>query len=154
MDLRREFFSQLLKMAKEDKKIILITCDLGFSFCEEFQNTLPLQFINAGIAEQNAVGVAAGLAIGGYKPYVYSNALFLTSRANEFVRDDICYNKLDVKLVGTDASGFLGFTHNREPSDEDRLLIGHFPNIKLFFPKIANKLKEALSYNGAVYIGL
>ena len=75
-DLRRPFWDEILKMAKKDKDIILLTGDLGFSFMERFQEELPKQFINAGIAEQNMIGVAAGLALCGKKPYCYSNAIF------------------------------------------------------------------------------
>ncbi len=126
--------------------------DLGFSFSERFQKELPKQFINAGIAEQNMCGVAAGLAIGGKKPYVYSNSIFLLGRAYEQVRNDICYNKLNVKLIGTGGAGFLGFSHNMNPANEDELLISHLPNIKLYFPKSEKELKRALKSKGGAYI--
>lgn len=152
MDLRRDFFSELLTMARKDEKIMLITCDLGYSFLEEYQETLPKQFINAGIAEQNAIGVACGLALSGYKPYVYSGLIFLLMRAYEFVRDDICYNNLDVKLIGTGASGFLGMTHNLGKYENEESLLENLPNIKRYYPKTNKELKEAMISKGCAYI--
>jgi transketolase len=153
-DLRKDFFSELLKLAKKDKKIILLVCDLGFSFKEQFEKELPEQILNVGCAEQNAVGMAAGMASKGMRPFVYSNALFLTSRANEQIRDDVCYNKEDVKLCGTGASGFLGFSHNCSPEDEDIRLLSTFPNIKLFKPNNVKELRQALKHKGSAYIRL
>lgn len=152
MDLRKQFFSLLLKRAKQDKKILLLTGDLGFSFILEFKEKLPKQFYNCGCTEQSMVAIAAGLAEAGFKPYVYSNSLFLASRANEFIRDDICYNKLDVKLCGTGAAGFLGFSHNMSPPDEYKLLLGHFPNLKIYEPKDEKELNKVLFLKGASFI--
>jgi transketolase len=108
---RKLFFKWLVNEAKKDKKIILLTGDLGYSFIEEFKDKFPDRFINCGIAEQNMIGVATGLAIAGFKPYCYSNATFLNFRCLEQIRD-AWLQGLDIKVVGTSASGFLGFTHN------------------------------------------
>jgi transketolase len=151
MDLRKQFFKLILKKAKKDKKIILLTGDLGFSFIEQFQKELPKQLVNCGCIEQSMIGIAAGMAHAGLKPYVYSNALFLLSRANEQIRDDICYNKEDVKLIGTGAAGFLGFSHNMAKG-EDKNLIKSFPNIKGYWPNNEKELSKILFKNGASYI--
>lgn len=111
MDTRKQFFSEILKKARKDKDIYLLVGDLGYSFCEEFQRELPGQFINVGIAEQNMIGVATGLAIAGKKPYCYSGAVFINYRCLEQIRD-AWLQGLDVKVVGAGVSGFLGFTHN------------------------------------------
>lgn len=144
MDLRKPFFSQLLKMAKKDKDIILLVGDLGYSFMEEFQRELPDQFINAGIAEQNMVGAAAGLALGGKKPYCYSGLIFLVMRAYEQIRDDVCYNNLNVKLIGTGASQFLGFSHNLEGSERDYCLLRNLPHLEMFYPEEEKELNAAM----------
>ncbi len=151
IDLRKQFWSEIYKLAKKDKNVIVLTGDLGFSFCESFQKDFPEQFINCGCAENNMVGVAVGLAIAGKKPYVYSNSLFLLSRANEFIRDDLCYNAVDVKLIGTGASGFLGFSHNTIPG-EDINLLDSFPNIEMSFPTEKKMLRRFLLKKGARYI--
>ena len=150
-DLRKSFWKLILERARLDKKVMVLVGDLGFSFFEKFRDELPKQFINAGIAEQNAIGISTGLALAGFKPYVYSNSLFLLSRANEFVRDEICYNKLDVKLIGTGAAGFLGFSHNMV-KNEDKNLIKSFPNIKGYWPRNEKELKKVLFLKGASYI--
>lgn len=143
-DLRKEFFRILLKLARKDKHIILMVCDLGYSFVERYQKELPNQFINMGISEQNAIGVAAGLALGGYKPFVYSGAVFATMRPYEFIRDEVCYNNLGVKIIGTGAADFLGFSHNLSPENEDELILKHLPNLKLYFPKSKEELEKLL----------
>jgi transketolase len=97
------------------------------------------------------VGIAAGMAKAGMKPYVYSNAIFLLSRANEQIRDDICENKCDVKLIGTGAAGFLGVSHNLH-KNEDKNLIKHLPNIKGYWPRNEKELKKILFLKGASYI--
>ena len=118
-DMRRQWWNSILEEARKDKDIIVLTGDLGFGFCEQFQRELPNQFINVGIAEQNMIGVATGLAIAGKKPYCYSGKVFINYRCLEQIRD-AWMQGLDVKVVGAGVSGFLGFTHNftkkeREP---------------------------------------
>lgn len=150
-DLRRPFWSQIYEIAKNDKDVIILTGDLGYSFCEQFQKDFPRQFINAGCAEQNMIGVAAGLARVGKKPYVYSNAIFLLMRAYEQVRDDLVYPNLNVKLIGTGASGFLGFTHNMSAGETERGLIN---GLMTEFPEDEEQLGSVLSVNGLIYIRL
>ena len=153
-DLRKSFFSILEEMMAEDEKIIFITFDLGFSFAENLQSKFPERFINAGCIESAGVGIAAGLARGGLKPYLYSNAIFLLSRAHEFVRDDIAYNNTNVKLCGTGASGFLGFSHNIGENESEENWLKGMPNIKSFYPKDEQELKQALISDGCAYIRL
>ena len=149
-DLRKQFFKQMIELAK-DPNVILLTGDLGYSFCEEFAKKYPEQFINCGIAEQNMIGVAAGLALGGKKPYVYSGSIFLIARPYEQVRDEIAYNKLDVKLVGTGASPFLGFSHNWTGTENEEDLLKNLP-INRFYPKDEAELHIALTSIGGAYI--
>jgi transketolase len=151
-DLRKQFFSELLKIAKKDKKIICLTADLGYSFKEQFEKKLSKQIINVGIAEQNMITMAAGMAIAGFKPYCYSGLIFLLMRAYEQIRDDICYNNLDVKLIGTGANGFLGFTHNLGKKENEEDLLKNLPNLKRFYPKNNKELIKALKSKGCAYI--
>ena len=130
-DTRVDFFKQLTELAEKDEDVMLLVGDLGYSFMEEFAERFPDRFINCGIAEQNMVGVAAGLARTGKKVFVYSGAMFLATRALEQIRDDICYANLDVTLVGTGASGFLGFTHNFEGEENVEDLIKNLPNLEI-----------------------
>lgn len=120
-DTRKQFFASILAKARKDKDIILLVGDLGYSFCEEFAKELPDQFINVGIAEQNMIGVATGLALAGKKPYCYSGKVFINYRCLEQIRD-AWLQGLDVKVVGTGASGFLGFTHNLQKWEREPLI--------------------------------
>jgi transketolase len=119
-DTRKQFFQWILKKARKDSDIILLVGDLGFSFCEDFARELPGQFINCGIAEQNMIGVATGLAIAGKKPYCYSGAVFINYRCLEQIRD-AWLQGIKINVVGTGASGFLGFTHNLQSWEKEPL---------------------------------
>ena len=153
-DLRKDFFAEMGNLASKDKDVILLVGDLGYSFYEEYAETYHDQFINCGCAEQNMIGVAAGLALSGKKPYVYSGTIFTLMRPYEFVRDDIAYNNTNVKLIGTGASGFLGFTHNLGNAENEEDLLKHLPNLKRFYPTNKEELAEALLTSGAAFIRL
>ena len=152
MDLRKAFFKNMCELAEKDEKIILITGDLGFSFYEEFAQKFPKQFVNAGCIEQSMIGIASGMSKAGLKPYVYSGSIFLICRAYEQIRDDVCYNNLNVKLIGTGASGFLGFTHNWEGTENPESLLQNLPNLDVFFPEDEENLRESLINNKATFI--
>ncbi len=142
-DLRKLFFSCLLKQAQKDKNIILMVGDLGYSFCEEFRNELPDQFINCGIAEQNMVLAAGGLSLAGFKPYCYSGAIFMAMRPYEQIRN-VCYNNLNVKFIGTGASQFLGFSHNLGENERLGDLFKNLPNIKFWEAESEVKFKQIM----------
>jgi transketolase len=142
-DLRKYFFDEMIARAKVDDRIIILSGDLGFSFCEEFERLYQDRYINCGIAEQNMVGVAAGLALAGKRPFVYSNAIFILMRAYEQVRDEVCYNNLPVTLVGTGAAGFLGFSHNMMEK-EDRQILAKLPFLRQYYPINKGGLNKAL----------
>lgn len=139
MDLRQKFWDEMEKLAGQDKGVIVLTGDLGYSFMETYAEKYPRQFINAGIAEQNMIGVAAGLARAGKKPYVYTGEAFYY-RCLEQVRDDIALPKLNVKLIATGASGFLGYTHNLAPQESMSRIVGSF-GIATFSPQSETELK-------------
>ena len=147
MDFRKEFVKILLDMMDRDKKIILLSGDLGFGILEIIKEKYPNRFINCGIAECNMIGVASGLALGGFKPYVYSNTIFLLMRGYEFIRDEVCYNNRNVKLIGTGASGFLGFSHNLEGKENEYDLLKNLPNIKYYEPKSGGELGDIMLYS-------
>lgn len=156
--MRIAFCETLLNFAKKDKRIILLTADLGFSVFEEFIRELPEQFINVGVAEQNMTGIAAGLAMEGKTPLIYSIIPFVTMRNFEQIRNDICYQNLNVKIVGIGAGfsyGPYGHTHH---GLEDIGVLRSLPNMVILAPgdpleaKLATK--EALKYKGPVYLRL
>ena len=153
-DLRQAFFNFAGDLAREDKDVIVLVGDLGYSFMEDFAKEFPDQFVNCGIAEQNMVGVSAGLARAGKKPFVYSGALFLMARALEQIRVDIAYANLNVKLVGTGASGFLGFTHNLGEDENFDDAMKRYPNLKCVNPTDEEQLKWHMSFDGPRFIKL
>ena len=143
-DLRRPFFDKMCEIAEKDKEVVLITGDLGYSFIEEYQRKFPEQYLNAGCMEQGMMGIAAGMAVAGKKPYVYSGAIFAVMRPYEQLRDDVAYNNLNVTVVGTKASGFLGFTHNLQGTENVNDLLKNLPNLKAFYPESEEELRLAI----------
>lgn len=132
--MRKAFIDTLEGIAREDENVVLITPDMGFSVFERFAEKFPKRIFNVGIAEQNAVGLAAGLALCGKTVYVYSIAPFVTMRPFEQVRIDVCYQNLPVKLVGSGGGltyGQLGPTHH---SIEDMSLMRSLPNMCVLCP--------------------
>jgi transketolase len=113
--MRTTFVSVLTERAGIDKKIFLLTPDMGFSVFESFVKKYPDRFLNTGIAEQNTVGIAAGLALSGFKPYVYSIAPFALMRCYEQIRLDAAYMQTNIKIIGVGggvAYGPAGATHH------------------------------------------
>lgn len=113
--MRTAFIKQLVEEAAINDKIFLIVGDLGYSVVEVFAEKYSERFLNAGIAEQNMIGVAAGLAKEGYNVYVYSIGNFPTLRCMEQIRYDVAYHNLNVKIVSVGAGyayGSLGASHH------------------------------------------
>ena len=112
--MRRAFVRSLIELAEQDERVVLLTGDLGFMVLEPFAERFPDRFINAGVAEQNMLGVATGLADGGMIPYVYSIATFATLRPYEFIRNGAALHRLPVRIVGVGGGldyGQNGITH-------------------------------------------
>ena len=132
--MRNHFIKTLSELIRENRDIYLITGDLGFSVFENLMESYPDQFINVGVAEQNMIGVASGLAKEGKIPFVYSIANFPIMRCLEQIRNDICYHDLNVKIVSVGAGysyGSLGYTHH---GLEDMAVMGTMPGMKVIAP--------------------
>ena len=113
--MRNRFVDALIAISAHDPRTFLITGDLGFSVLERFRDRFPERFLNAGVAEQNMTGVAAGLALTGFRPFTYSIANFPTLRCLEQIRNDICYHNLPVCVVSIGAGlgyGPAGYSHH------------------------------------------
>src|SRR5215467_5899322 len=98
--MRGIFIKTLFELAQRDKRIVLLTADLGFTVLEPFADKFPQRFFNVGVAEQNMVGLATGLAESGFIPYVYSITPFVTLRPYEFIRNGPVQHSLPVRIVG------------------------------------------------------
>ncbi|MFA6486007.1 MAG: transketolase C-terminal domain-containing protein [Candidatus Magasanikbacteria bacterium] len=156
--MRNLVINYIFEEAKKNPNIILMTADLGYSVMEKFMQELPKQFINTGIAEQNMIGVAAGLALSGKKVFVYTIAPFATMRCFEQIRVDVCYQNLDVTIIGVGgglAYGTLGTTHY---ALEDLATMRSLPNMKVMCPADPNEaalvVKKAMKIEGPSYIRL
>jgi len=145
-NLRKVFIDVLTELAEKDPRVILIVGDVGFSFFEPFMERFPNQFLNAGVAEQNMMGVAAGMAREGWKPYVYTMSNFVLLRPIEQVRNDICYAKANVKLFAVKGSAsykFYGMSHNLIEGEEVGML-KFLPNIVTHFPQTEADIREGM----------
>jgi len=112
--MRNAFVDELVALAAEDERVMLLTGDLGFMVLEEFEQRFPDRFVNCGVGEQNMVGVATGLAEAGFVPFVYSIATFSTLRPYEFIRNGPALHQLPVRVVGVGGGfdyGHNGITH-------------------------------------------
>src|SRR3982750_4446379 len=98
--MRAAFVRTLVELAERDDRVFLLTGDLGFMALEPFAERFPRRFVNVGVAEQNMVGVATGLAEAGFVPFVYSIAPFATLRPYEFIRNGPVHQRLPVRIVG------------------------------------------------------
>ena len=132
--MRTAFLNELYELAKQDPRVVFITGDLGFSVVEKFMQELPKQFVNAGVAEQNMTGMAAGMAMSGKIVFTYSIANFPTLRCLEQIRNDLCYHEANVKIVsvgGGFAYGSLGATHH---ATEDLGVMRMLPGMTVIAP--------------------
>jgi transketolase len=132
--MRGAFFSALLELAAKDERVNLVVGDLGFGVIEEFERQFPKRFLNAGVAEQNMTGIAAGMALSGKIVFTYSIANFPILRCLEQVRNDVCYHNANVKIVavgGGLAYGALGATHH---ATEDLAILRALPQMVVVAP--------------------
>tara|TARA_B100000963_G_C22566390_1_gene643912 strand:- start:89 stop:988 length:900 start_codon:yes stop_codon:yes gene_type:complete len=144
--MRKIFIEELIVAAKKNKKIILIVNDLGYNVVEKFAKMFPSQFFNAGVAEQNMMGIAAGMALEGYHVFVYSIGNFPTFRCSEQIRNDVDYHNLPVTIVNVGAGlsyGNLGYSHH---SLQDYGLMRLFPNMLIASPGDEMETKACMKY--------
>jgi transketolase len=139
-----------------DPQILFLTGDLGFGVLDELASEFPDRLINAGVSEQNMLGMAAGLAFEGYRPFVYSIANFPTIRALEQLRNDVCYHRLPVRIISVGGGlgyGPLGASHH---ASDDLGALSATPGLALFTPSTASDVDDltdaACSWPGPVYI--
>lgn len=132
--MRTAFIQTLIKLARNDKNIWLLVGDLGYSVVEPFVEEFPDRFVNVGVAEQNLIGVASGLALSGKTLFTYSIANFPTMRCLEQIRNDVCYHDANVKIVAVGGGltyGALGMTHH---ATEDLSIMRVLPNMTVIAP--------------------
>lgn len=135
--MRDAFVHKLELLAKNDSDLILVTGDLGFGIFDRFREFFPKQFINVGIAEQNMIGVATGLALEGKKVFVYSIGNFATLRCLEQIRNDAAYHMVNITIVASGGGftyGALGMSHH---ATEDIAILRALPDVTVVVPSTA-----------------
>ena len=153
--MRRKFGKLISNLAEKDKKIVLLVGDIGYGIFDDFRMKHPKRFFNLGICEQSLIGTAAGMALEGLKPWVYTITPFLIERPFEQVKLDIDQQNVNVKLIGFADYPALGPTHSEL---NGKKLMKLFKNIKSYFPKDSketeNAVLKSLKNNGPNFISL
>jgi transketolase len=142
--MRDTFVKSLYELFKSDPNIMLLTADLGYSIFEIFEINFPSRYINVGIAEQNMIGVASGLALEGKKIFVYSIGNFATLRCLEQIRNDACYHNLNINIISSGGGfsyGGLGMSHH---ATEDLSIMRALPSIDVIAPSTTYEVDMAI----------
>lgn len=144
--MRNAFIEELVNLASQYNHIALVVGDLGYSVIEPFADRFPERFINAGVAEQNMTGLAAGMASEGFHVFTYSIANFPTFRCAEQIRNDVAYHNLPVTVVSVGGGlsyGALGYSHH---AVQDYALMRSFPNMLIAAPGDALEVRACMRY--------
>jgi len=154
--MRNAFASEIVELAGRDPRVVVLMADIGNHLFDQYRLRFPDRFYNCGVAEANMIGVAAGLAAGGFRPVCYTITPFATTRCLEQIRVDLCYHEMPALVVGTGAGlsyASLGATHH---SCEDIALLRVFPGIKVLCPgdamEVRGCLRAALREPSPVYM--
>jgi transketolase len=156
---REAYGKALVELGELNKDIVVLDADLSKSTkTADFAKAYPERFINAGIAEQNLLGMSAGLARYGKVPFASTFAVFATGRAFEIIRNSICYPKANVKIAATHAGITVGEDGGSHQSIEDIAIMNSLPNMSILVPADARETSEIIKYAakhvGPVYIRL
>ena len=144
--MRTAFSDRLIEEARSDSRLILMTGDHGYALFDSFRNACPDQYLNVGIAEQNMVGTAAGLAKSGFHPVVYGLSAFVPVRVLEQIKLDVCYENLPVVFIGDGAGVVYTTFGTSHQSTEDIAALRALPNIRIVSPSDDYEMNECLGY--------
>lgn len=142
--MRRAFIQTLAELAAQDERIVLLTGDLGYTAIEPFAERFPARFFNVGVAEQNMIGIATGLAESGFIPFCYSIATFAVLRPFEFIRNGPVQHRLPVRIIGV--GGGFDYGHNglSHYALEDVALMRSQPGMRVIVPADGTQAAMAL----------
>lgn len=144
--MRTAIIEEVHRIMKENKNAYFLVGDLGYHFTEEIEKDFPDRFINVGIAEQNMIGIASGLALSGKKVFVSTIIPFLIMRCFEQIRNDVCYHDLDVTLLGSGAGLTYGVLSSTHFALEDIAILRSLPNMSIFAPADAMEAVLGMRY--------
>lgn len=155
-DMRDAFFDEIYNFAKRDSQVIFLTADMGAYSLIRFKRDMGNQYINVGIAEQNMVSVAAGLALGGKKVFIYSIVPFVTLRCYEQIKVDLCCMNLPVTIVGVGAGLTYGSDGPTHHATSDIAVMRVLPEITILNPSdsVSTKAFAGIAYKnqGPTYV--
>lgn len=144
--MRNAFANEVTQLAKLDDRVVLLSGDIGNKLFDDFKRVDAARFFNCGVAEANMMGVAAGMALSGLRPIIYTITPFTTTRCFEQIRVDVCYHQAPVVIVGT-GSGLsyaeLGPTHH---SLEDMAILRTLPDMQVYAPCDSIELRAILQF--------
>jgi len=154
---RKEIINCIVPNFRKDKKLYLLVGDMGFGAIDKLENELSDRIINCGIMEQGIVGIAAGMAMSGLKPVVYTIVNFLVFKAFEQVRNDVILQNLNVKFIGTGANDYFRFLGSSHCCGQDDISLMKLINLKVFDPYTTKRpfsklVQQWIHYNKAAYI--
>lgn len=153
---KQRLMEEVYRYFKNDPSMCLLIGDMGFAVLDNYLNNHSDRTFNIGIAEQGAMGIAAGMAMTGLVPLYYSQIPFLIMRAFEQIRYDLCEHHLNVKLIGVGADNFfhrLGRSHC--VGDDDIKILSIFENLLILSPtdeSVTDDVAKLFEYKGPVYI--
>src|SRR5580698_10187744 len=142
--MRKAFSTALVQAARQDPRVLLLTGDHGYALFDEIRRDCPDQYINAGVAEQHMVGLAAGLAKGGFRPIVYGLSAFVPVRVLEQIKLDVCYERLPVVFIGDGAGVVYGQLGTSHQSTEDIAALRALPHTAILSPADAHEMTACL----------
>lgn len=137
IDIRDAFFEEIYKMGQKDKNVVFITDDLDSFVMRKYKKDFPKQFINIGVAEQNLMDVAAGLAVSGKKVFTYGICTYITMRCYEQIRYAICSMKLPVVIIGVGAGFSFGYDGSTHHGTCDVGIMRLIPEVSILNPSTA-----------------
>ena len=133
-NFRKDIINKIIPFAKKDEKIVLLVCDMGFGVVDRYKQYYPKRVFNVGMMEQGIVGIAAGMALTGLVPIVYSIVNFLCFRALEQIRNDVLLQGLNVKFIATGVNDYFGFLGPSHCCSHDDKKIMQLINMKVYDP--------------------
>lgn len=154
--MRNAFSDALVAAARADQRILLLTGDHGYSLFDDFRQCCPNQYFNCGVAEQNMVGVAAGLAKGGFLPVVYGLSAFVPMRVLEQIKLDVCYEQLPVVFIGDGAGVVYSTLGTSHQCTEDLGALRCMPHMSILSPadgaEMTACMSLAMEFGGPTYL--
>lgn len=137
-NFRKEIIDCIVPYFRKDKRYYLLVCDMGFGVIDRLREEFPKRVINCGIMEQATVGIAAGMSMDGLMPVVYSIVNFLAYRALEQIRNDVVFQKLNVKFVATGVNDYFKFLGPSHCCGSDDAALMKLINLKVYDPYIVH----------------